>query len=131
MQKNDLSGQIFGKLIVLEKTNSDKWGHPKYLCRCDCKNEIIVRGNDLKNGHTKSCNCINIERLTGHNHAPKKGKSRIYKSWANMIQRCNNPNHRYYLDYGGRGITVCKRWLKFENFLKDMGKNWKSGLTLE
>lgn len=48
-------------------------------------------------------------------------KTPEYSSWESMIQRCNNQNNRAFKDYGGRGITVCKRWLKFENFYADMG----------
>lgn len=48
-----------------------------------------------------------------------------------MIQRCGNLNHKQWKNYGGRGITVCERWLKFPNFLEDIGRNWKLGLTLE
>jgi len=56
--------------------------------------------------------------------------TKIYAVWASIIQRCNNPNHKQYKDYGGRGIIVCKRWLKFENFLEDIGEIPK-GLTLD
>lgn len=48
-----------------------------------------------------------------------------YKSWHGMIQRCTNPNNKRWDDYGGRGITVCKRWRSFENFLADMGERPK------
>jgi len=49
-------------------------------------------------------------------------RSSIYNSWIDILQRCNNTKNRRYKDYGGRGITVCERWLKFKNFLEDMGK---------
>lgn len=48
-------------------------------------------------------------------------QTKTYRCWANMIQRCTNSNNNRYADWGGRGITVCKRWLKFENFIHDMG----------
>jgi len=54
----------------------------------------------------------------------------MYKSWAEMKRRCLNPNSHAYADYGGRGITVCERWLVFENFLADMGER-PPGMTLE
>lgn len=47
--------------------------------------------------------------------------SKEYEAWQHMIQRCTNPNNHAYKSYGGRGIRVCKRWLKFENFIKDVG----------
>lgn len=58
------------------------------------------------------------------------GKTRTYKTWDTMIQRCSNPNRANYMNYGGRGITVCERWFKFSNFLDDMGER-PEGLTLE
>jgi hypothetical protein len=47
--------------------------------------------------------------------------TREYESWHGMIQRCTNPNHTAYKNYGGRGIKVCRRWRKFENFFADLG----------
>lgn len=57
----------------------------------------------------------------GHGRRDKK-RSPTYRSWDKMIQRCTNPNDAHYSYYGGRGITVCERWRKFENFLADMGE---------
>jgi hypothetical protein len=55
----------------------------------------------------------------------------LYWTWAGMKARCENPNHKAYLNYGGRGITVCKRWQTFENFAKDMGPKPTPEHTLE
>lgn len=49
-------------------------------------------------------------------------KTKEYEAWQHMIQRCGNPKHHAYKRYGGRGIKVCERWLKFENFYEDTGK---------
>ena len=57
-----------------------------------------------------------------HGHSIGKGQSATYSVWAAMKQRCLNPNHPHYKDWGGRGITVCERWLSFDNFLADMGE---------
>lgn len=59
----------------------------------------------------------------------KSGK-RSYKAWHNMKQRCQNPNNPKYMDYGGRGLSVCKEWQSFDGFYKDMGEPDK-GMTLE
>ena len=48
--------------------------------------------------------------------------SKSYQTWASMKQRCNNPNNKHYKDYGGRGIGICKEWVQFINFYKDMGE---------
>jgi hypothetical protein len=50
------------------------------------------------------------------------GGTKIYRAWYGMLRRCHDPNHRSYADYGGRGITVCEHWHKFENFLADVGE---------
>jgi hypothetical protein len=57
-------------------------------------------------------------------------RSRAFQCWKNMKARCLNPQHRQYPDYGGRGITVCERWLIFENFYADMGDP-PPGLSLD
>ena len=67
---------------------------------------------------------------TTHGHAPIGAPSRTYKSWRAMHDRCRQPSHQQYKDYGGRGVTVCKRWFKFENFLADMGER-PAGMSID
>jgi len=94
-------------------------GKAEYLC--DCGKTTIAFPFNVKSGNTKSCGCLNkklaSERFTKHG----QWRSRTYRSWDNMIQRCTNPNHDHYKYYGGRGIIVCDEWKVFENFLADMG----------
>ena len=122
----NLLGKKFIRLTVIHKANNNKYGKSQWLCRCDCGKEIIVTGSSLKIGNTKSCGCLQLDRLaetfTKHGHAKNNQKSRIYRTWVHMVQRCINPSDKKYTRYGGRGIIVCKRWMKFENFLKDMGE---------
>jgi hypothetical protein len=122
MKKIDLTEKRFGRLTVIEQAGSDKWGFALWMCKCDCGVIIIVNGGSLRSGCTKSCGCLQREiakkRLTTHGLS----SSRIYKIWASMIQRCIDINYEDYHYYGGRGITVCKRWKFFENFLADMGE---------
>jgi len=128
--KIDLIGQKFGRLIIVKYI--EKY---RYLCQCDCGNKKIVRIYDLKSGHTKSCGCLNVEKIIHrsikHGHQRNRKATKIYNVWAAIIQRCTNANDKHYKNYGGRGITICKRWRKFENFNEDMGKGWKRGLTIE
>lgn len=121
----DLIGQKFDRLIIVKRIDNDKWGHSMWLCLCDCGIKTIVQGNHLENGSTKSCGCLQKEllsRKTKHGHNRSGKESRTYRVWGDMIQRCTNPNRKGYKNYGGRDITICRRWLKFENFLEDMGE---------
>lgn len=124
----DLTGKRFDRLIVVRRAHNDKWGGSSWLCKCDCGDkETIVGGGHLRNNHTRSCGCLQKEIVTKHGHS--NGKT--YQSWDHMIQRCNNPNYDQYKDYGGRGINVCERWMKFENFIKDMGERLSRNHSIE
>jgi len=121
----DLTGQRFGRLLVIKQVGKSKTGGPLWLCQCICGKEIIVQSSNLKNGHTKSCGCLQKEIVTKHGYNKKGAKTRIYSIWEHIIQRCTNPNNSEYKNYGGRGITICNRWSNkktwFINFLNDMG----------
>lgn len=128
----DLTGQKFGRLIVVKRVENDKSGNLKWLCQCNCddKNEIIILGGNLVSGHTKSCGCLAKTNALKHGHNRKGKTTRTYRSWHMMIQRCTNPNYSQYKDYGGRKIKIHKRWMKFSNFLIDMCER-PLGHTLE
>lgn len=66
-----------------------------------------------------------------HGHARDTHETTLYSAWLNMKARCKYRNLPAYKDYGGRGITVCERWLVFENFLADMGEKPGPEYTLE
>ncbi len=115
-------GKKFGILIVISKNNDNKGCGTKWLCKCNCGKTKIIRGNNLTIGHTKSCGCLNKYNNLKHGHKKNNKTSYIYTIWKGMIQRCTNSNSISYHNYGGRGISVCKKWLKFKNFLNDMGE---------
>ena len=122
----DLIGKKFGKLEVLKRATNSKSGLTRWLCQCDCGNKTIVLSSHLTRSNTRSCGCLQKERAinsnTKHGHCIEGKQTKIYGVWQEIIQRCINPKHRQWKDYGGRGITICKRWMKFENFLEDMGE---------
>ncbi len=122
----DLIGQKFGRLEVIQRVDNNKWGSSRWLCNCDCGQETITLGNGLLSGNTQSCGCFQkektIKRMTKHGNRIRGRTTPTYVSWRTMNQRCTNPNSKRWKDYGGRGITVCNRWRKFENFLEDMGE---------
>lgn len=130
MKLLDLTGKTVGRLTVIKFAGFNNTPHSFWLCKCDCGNEKIIRGYSLKSGNTKSCGCLNIENSKKSNTKHNKYGSREYITWKGMIQRCNNPKATRYKNWGGKGITICKRWEKFENFYEDMGKR-PEGMTLD
>lgn len=121
----DLTNQQFERLTAV-KIAYKRNGKIIWQCLCVCGNKCFVSTGDLRNGHTKSCGCLHHERTTKHGMC----KTPTYTSWATMLSRCRNPNDPGYKYYGGRGITVCKRWHSFENFFEDVGRR-PDGLTLD
>lgn len=116
-----LTGRRFDRLLVIRASpKRGRNGIVRWICLCDCGNRTVVDGPVLRNGRTRSCGCLQIEIAQLPIHGHSRG-SRTYCTWSNMIQRCTNPNNTKYRFYGGRGIKVCRRWFKFENFLADMG----------
>lgn len=107
----DLTGEKYGKLTVLKREGKDRQKCLLWKCKCDCGNEIIVRGSSLRNSHTQSCGCHKTERLKKTHYIHGKARTKIYKCWKSMIDRCYNENNSSYHNYGGRGIGVCKEWL--------------------
>lgn len=90
-------------------------------CGCPAKTIKIVRRSHLKTGHTPSCGCLQRESRAEANRTHGMTGTPEYLSWANMMQRCLNKNNPNYPEWGGRGIKVCVRWRRFENFYADMG----------
>lgn len=127
-----MTGQRFGRLTVVKKLpdrvylcRRDGGLRERYtsvwLCQCTCGEMLEVQERRLKFG----CGCYGCARSGTKSSAFKHGAydTPEYRSWQAMKTRCYNPKHRQYKDYGGRGITVCERWLaSFENFAADMGR---------
>lgn len=129
MMYKNLSGQRFGRFVVIERAGTNLNREAMWLCKCDCGNTALVRGRHLISGHTKSCGCI---RRRTNLPSPTK-TSRLYRIWTAMKSRCNNPNHTAYKNYGVRGIIVCSEWLHsfatFENWARLYG--YRDDLTIE
>jgi len=113
----NITGNRYGRWTVLSYIGKNKKRHV-WLCRCDCGKEKVIYSGHLKNGATKSCGCLHKEIISTH----KQTKTKEYRAWATIKRKCLNSKDKRYPDYGGRGITVCDRWLNsFENFIEDMG----------
>jgi hypothetical protein len=110
--------------------------------RCECGQEKTLLVSNVTTGKSRSCGClrraISVERMNANKSAFSRGNPRhglsnsgAWVSWNAMIQRCTNPKRVQYPHYGGRGISVCDRWLKsFEAFYADMGER-PDGTTLD
>ena len=109
-------GYKVGRLTIVERLPNRS-----ARCKCDCGNETTVHLTNLPTGNTRSCGCIHREYAnTPRSHG--MAKTPTYRSWSMMKNRCRNPNHDKASYYAGRGIKMCDRWERFENFLEDMGE---------
>jgi hypothetical protein len=116
--KRDLTGQRFGRLVVVSFVDK-KGSHARWRVCCDCGTEKTLIGGSFTQGRTQSCGCYRRERLCKNADAPHK-KDPLYTVWRGIIQRCTDKNNKRWGSYGGRGITVCKEWLDFGVFRRDM-----------
>lgn len=118
----DLIGERFGRLVVVSMAER-ACAQSRWNCRCDCGNATIVRSNNLRSGHVKSCGCLGAEAK--HEIARTHGMTETltYGTWKAMRRRCRDTSYHQYHLYGGRGIAVCELWdTSFEAFLADMGE---------
>lgn len=127
------------RLTLIRRIPGTRPSRAIFRCKCGTEKEIGV--DPVKRGKTKSCGCLAREmalaKMEANSEAFSRGNPRhgqygsgAWVSWHAMVQRCTNPNKGNYQYYGGRGITVCERWLKFDEFYADMGAR-PPGMTLE
>jgi hypothetical protein len=122
----DLAGHKFGRLFVSELAGGTERGHVRWRAACECGREIVVTGDSLTGGRTRSCGCLASEERAARNRIENTthGKSRSpeYAAWQEMKYACLSPNYSRYPTYGGRGITIAQRWAdSFQSFFEDVG----------
>lgn len=134
----DLTGQKFGKLTVLEYVGRDKCRHSIWKCLCECGNISFPLATSLKSGVTKSCGCQESVFLPGHKRNKTHGLTldpytkRMYTTLQKMKRRCNLPSNPDYHNYGGRGIYVCDEWDDPEVFYNwAIANGYKPELTID
>ena len=127
---HNLAGRRIGRLVVLGPVERRYYENGRsiviWLCRCDCGSEVSVQATHLMKGTTASCGCLKRDTKPNlkHGHSSVRyGRATEYTAWLHMKDRCANTKRKDYHRYGGRGVTVCDRWLNsYENFLADMGR---------
>lgn len=115
------------KLISIEKIDSQK-----AKVKCSCGKEYITWLSNAKRNVNGCLRCHNKKHahLAGITH--NKSRTREYRVWWDMLNRCNKPNTKRYKDYGGRGITVCQQWIdSFQSFFNDMGERPSKNHSLD
>jgi hypothetical protein len=134
----DESGNRYGRWTVLRRDSGYHQGAAMWICRCDCGTILSVRGQNLRNGLSGSCGCLQKEVSAKRQIGDfKYGETETrsipeYKIWENMKQRCLNSRNNHFDRYGGRGITVCPEWISsFDTFLADMGPWPGTGYSIE
>ena len=136
---SDISGQRFGRLLVLHPTEQHVTSETKFTCQCDCGKVKDIVGRSMTKGLTTSCGCYRSERAreaTTTHGATKEGAERwvkdAYAVHQTMLARCYGSDKvkatKWYRD---RGIKVCDRWLDFEMFLHDMYPKPGAGMSIE
>jgi len=130
----DITGRKYARLFVLKqeyKNNRKVY----WRCKCDCGKEVIIAGERVKSGHTKSCGCLKLDFQAngGARKTHGSSKTRLYAIWGGMIQRCYNPNKKKHKkDYQDRGITVCPEWHNFEAFMDwALANGYSENLSIE
>ena len=106
----DLTGKKFGRLAIIKRTGTNSDGRPIWLAECDCGNITHTNSHELRSGDTKSCGCLQKERIMESITKHGGYYDRLYRVWIQMKQRCGNPKDKDYANYGGRGILMFPEW---------------------
>lgn len=121
----NLVGQQFSRLTVLERAGSDKRGSALWKCQCTCGRITTALTYQLKSGAKKSCGCLSKEKATKRLLKHSESNTRLYKVWKGIKRRCYNANDSQYKNYGGRGIKMCQEWkdnyIAFRDFMLSKG----------
>ena len=126
----DLTGNRYGRLTVIGRDGN---GLPvRWMCKCDCGNTKSILGYHLRKGKIRSCGCYRVEEARANNTTHNLSGTRIFKIWAGMHKRCENPKGRVYKHYGERGIKVCDEWKDFLPFYEwSMANGYQENLTID
>ncbi len=132
MKVMDLTNQRFGRLVVLVQDDSDKNGHAKWICECDCGNVVSVYGSNLVRNLSISCGCFRVQHTKLSKTTHGCTDTPIYKKWEGMKRRCSTLSGSRYGYYKKKGIQVCAEWIEFENFKQwAIANGYQDNLSLD
>jgi hypothetical protein len=112
----------FGRLLVRSLAFTKERGRKVWACVCDCGNTTTATTETLNAGTKKSCGCLHRETAAAINKTHGASGGKTYRIWCGINARCKTASATGFSRYGGRGLKVCRRWQKYENFLQDMGE---------
>ena len=129
-------GDRYGRLTIIREVEQTRSAHSvtrRFLCKCDCGNEVVCRITNLRSGITKSCGCYKKYVASHRRDCHHLKNTRIYRIWSGMKRRCYNKHNEHFDRYGGRGIVVCEEWkTDFMNFYDwAMVSGYKDGLSID
>lgn len=114
----DRAGLVYGRLTAVSRAGSSRLGEATWNCICECGTHRVILGSSLGSGATKGCGCLSFK----HGHTSGGSSTVEHIAWTSMRARCTRPSHAGYARYGGRGISICSRWMdSFASFFLDMG----------
>lgn len=129
----DITGQTFSRLTVIKRAEDYKNGSARWLCRCSCGKDVVVIGQKLRNGRTRSCGCLSLDLKRKRSTIHGDSGTRLFRIWSGMLNRCLNEHNSGWKNYGGRGIGVCKEWsnsfVEFKSW--SVSNGYKDELTID
>lgn len=128
---SDCINKSFGMLTVLDLHSSTSRRGVKAVCKCSCGNVTTTNMRQILRGGVVSCGCYKVSLAKTLNASHGKSSTNEYCVWQGMHTRCRNKKQKAAHNYVNRGIRVCNRWDKFENFYEDMGERPTDDHTLE
>lgn len=132
----DITGQRVGRLVAIQPTRKRAHGKVLWLCLCECGKRTLVPAGAFRRGRIHACKhhksgTNNPNYRHGFADSKNQKAHPLYEAWCQMHQRCRNPSHPRFKDYGGRGINVYKRWNNFAAYLAYVGERPHPSLSLD
>jgi hypothetical protein len=131
-RRKDLTGMRFGHLVVVEIAGKENGGNLRWKCVCDCGNFHEASGGNLQKGDVLSCGCKTKELQSKAKKTHGGTHEKLFRVWGHIKERCCNPTHKNFKDYGGRGIGICDEWKNDYKSFRDfcLAHGWQEGLQI-